>query len=71
MILSTLILTATLLSFPSFNASDKVHNSLFKIIVCCRVLAGDSGPESELAKTLPTPALTLTQADSDRLQSWS
>ena len=42
--------TVTLLHFLSFNVLGRVHNHLSKIIVCCRVLTFDSGPESESAK---------------------
>ena len=40
----------TLLFFLSFNLFVRVYNRSSKIIVCCRMLACDSGPESESAK---------------------
>ena len=38
------------LSFNVFNVFGRVHNRFSKIIVCCRLLTCDSGPESESAK---------------------
>ena len=40
---------AILLFFLSFNVFGRAHNRSSKIIVCCRVLTCDSGPELESA----------------------
>ena len=45
------VICTQLLSFlPVFQCFRRVHNRSSKIIVCCRVLACDSGRESESAK---------------------
>ena len=42
--------TVTVLFFLSFIAFGTVHNRLSEIIVCCRLIACDSDPESESVK---------------------
>ena len=55
--------TVTLLSFLSFNVFGRMHNRVSKVIVCCRVLACDSGPGWELAN------FTDSSSDSDSSQN--